>query len=100
MWRGGSAMTQPDGERAAAAGRRRCGDESGRWVTPGLFLGVVGLFDRLLFDECLVLGDVGGDDATDVLDLVLFLVLLQLLLELHLLAPKGALGVGPQIGDL
>src|ERR687893_82031 len=91
----------------ASVASEACGVARGAaaWVSPAAApaasggLGLVFLFG-LLVDEGLVLGDLGRQDATDVLDLVFVLVHLELILELHLLADEGALRVRPHVAHL
>src|SRR5918994_2772407 len=67
---------------------------------PGLLLVVGVVLDRLFLDERLILGDVGRQDAADVLDFVVLVVELELVLEVHLLTHERAFGVRAQVADL
>src|SRR5436190_11877682 len=62
------------------------------------WLRLVGLVE-LLF-EGLVGRRLRRQDAIEVLDLLVLLVVLEVVLELHLLADQGALRVGPEVGRL
>src|SRR5215210_321164 len=50
--------------------------------------------------EGLVRRDVRRNDSIEVLDPLVLVVILELVLEIHLLADEGALGVGPEVGRL
>src|SRR4051794_25396847 len=73
-----------------------------RRCQPGeeLLLVFVVVVDGLFIDKRLVCREVVRHDAADVLDLVVFLVELELVLEVHLFADERAFGVRPQVADL
>src|SRR5687767_7577064 len=82
------------GRRREPPRRRR---RSGRPVPPDAlrFVELVGLFLERFFRRRL-----RRQDAVEILDLLVLLIVLEVLFELHLLAHEGALRVGPQVGRL